>query len=447
MKKKVHFIGIGGIGMSAIARILNCRGYEVTGSDEKEGSIIRDMRNEGITCFIGHKKENLGDCDIVVYSSSIKEDNVELESARKCGIIVRHRAEMLAEIVGGKKNIAITGTHGKTTTTAVAALIFKKAGMEPLAAIGGEALNFSSNALCGTGDYFIIEADESDGSFLRFNPDFTVLLNIDREHFEYFGNMDNAIDVYKRFAENTKEGGTVFYNADDRYLPGLLKGYHGRKVSFGVLGDPEVKAIDVKQSGLTVSFRCILRGKVMPEEVVFPMPGRHNVTNALAAIAVACEAGIDFKMAKDALACYKGTKRRFEIKNTPDGIMLVEDYAHHPTEIKAVLRACGPLKKNRIVVFQPHRYSRTKDLFEEFINCFKLAEHLILTDIYAASEKAIRGISTKRLYREMKRNGMKNVEYMKKDAISRHLKDIAGKDDIVLILGAGDINDIIKELL
>lgn len=447
MKKKIHFIGIGGIGMSAIARILNCRGHEVTGSDEKDSSIIRDMQREGIRCFIGHKESNVGDCDIAVYSSCIKENNAELAKARRRGIAVMHRAEMLREVINGKKNIAITGTHGKTTTTALTALIFKEAGMEPQAAIGGEALNFHSNALCGKGDYFIIEADESDGSFLRFNPDFTVMLNIDREHLDYFGTLDNAINIYRRFAENTGEGGTVYYNADDRYISDLLKDYHGRKVSFGVLSDSDVKAADVEQRGLAVYFRCIIKGETMPGEIVFPMPGCHNATNALAAIAVAYDAGIDFKKIKDAIRSYKGTKRRFQIMNTSGGAMLVEDYAHHPTEIEAVLAACGPLKKNRIVVFQPHRYTRTKDLFREFVDCFKSAEHLILTDIYAASENAIKGVSTEELCRRMKQNGVKNVEYMKKDAISKRLKEMAGKDDIVLILGAGDINEITKELL
>ena len=447
MKTKIHLIGIGGIGMSAIARISNLQGHEVTGSDEKESLIIKKMREEGIKCYIGHSKKNLGDCGIVVYSSSIKEDNIELHSAHKKGLTVMHRAEMLSKMIDGKKSIAVTGTHGKTTTTAILALIFEKAGMKPTAAIGGEVLNFQSNALHGKGDYFIFEADESDGSFLKFYPDFMVLLNIDREHLDYFKNIDNAIDIYRRFIGNVKNNGIVYYNADDKNLKRLLSKYCKRCVSFGTIGHPEVRAVDIRQSGLTMYFRCIIKDKVMPGELTFSAAGHHNVTNALAAMAVAYDAGIDFKVIKDALACYKGTKRRFEIKNTSNGIMLVEDYAHHPTEIEAVLRACEPLKKDLIVVFQPHRYTRTKDLFEEFINCFKLAEHIILTDIYAASEKAIRGITAKRLFLEMKRSGIKNVEYIKKDAISNHIRDIAGKDDMVLILGAGDISDIARELL
>lgn len=446
-KNKIHFIGIGGIGMSAIARIANFQGHKVTGSDEKENSIIKDMRREGIKCYIGHSDRNLGDSNTVVYSSSINRDNVELSSARKKGLRVMHRAEMLSQLTNGKRTIAITGMHGKTTTSAVAALIFEKAGMKPTAAIGGEVLNFKSNALYGKGDYFILEADESDGSLLEFYPDSAVLLNVDREHLDYFKNIDNAIDIYRKFAGGIKKNGTVYYNADDKHLSHLFKKYRGRKVGFGTISYSQVRAVDISQSHLTMYFRCVIKNKAMPGELTFPMPGYHNITNVLAAIAVAHDAGIDFRVIKKALACYKGTKRRFQIQNTSTGVMLVEDYAHHPTEIEAVLRACEPLKKNRIVIFQPHRYTRTKDLFKEFINCFRPAERLILTDIYAASEKAIEGITTKRLFHEMKRSGIKNVEYVKKNAICRRVKDIAGKDDMILVLGAGDINDIARELL
>lgn len=446
MKNKIHFIGIGGIGMSAIARILNLQGHEVAGSDAKGSSIIKDMEAEGIKCFIGHNERNLGDCNTVVYSSSINEDNIELRIAHKKGLVVMHRAEMLSKMTEKKKSVAVTGTHGKTTTAAMLALIFEKAGMQPTATIGGEVMNFHSNVLYGNGDYFIFEADESDGSFLKFYPDIAILLNIDREHFDYFENMNNVIDAYRRFIGNVKKNGTVYYNADEENLGRILNTYRKRRVSFGTVGHPKVKAVDIRQSGLEMHFKCIINNEILPEKIGFSVPGRHNITNALAAVAVAHDAGIDFSVIRDALACYKGTKRRFEIKNTSSGIMLVEDYAHHPTEIEAVLRACQPLKKNLIVVFQPHRYTRTRDLFEEFVNCFRLAKHTILTDIYAASEKAIRGVTTKRLFLEMKRSGIKNVEYMKKNAISRRVMDLAGRDDMILVLGAGDINDVAKEL-
>lgn len=432
--------------MSAIARILNQEGYYITGSDEKENSIIRDMQAEGIRCYIGHSGKNLRDCNVVVYSSSISEDNAELRFARERHLQVMHRADMLSKMLEGKKSIAVTGTHGKTTTTAVLALIFEKAGLKPTAAIGGEVLNFESNTLHGKGDYFIFEADESDGSFLKFYPDIAVLLNIDREHFDYFGNINNAIGIYRRFIGNVKKDGVVYYNIDDENLAPLYNKYRKKKVSFGTVDRAKVKAIDIRQSGFDMYFKCAIDDKVVQEEFVFPVPGRHNVTNALAAIAVAYDAGIDFTVIKDALACYKGTKRRFEIKSSSSGVMVVEDYAHHPTEIEAVLRACQPLKKNPIVVFQPHRYTRTKDLFDEFINCFKLAKHTILTDIYAASEKSIGGVTTKRLFLEMKRSGIENVEYMKKDAVPRRVRDLAGDDDMVLVLGAGDINDVAKKL-
>ncbi|MDP3789117.1 MAG: UDP-N-acetylmuramate--L-alanine ligase, partial [Candidatus Omnitrophota bacterium] len=432
-KKKIHFIGIGGIGMSGIARILNLDGHEISGSDEKGSSIINEMREEGIKCFIGHKKENIGRCDTVVYSSAVDEKNSELSAARKKCIKVMHRADMLSTLLSAKKSIAITGSHGKTTTSALIALIFREAGMEPRAAIGGEVLNFGSNILCGKGDYFIIEADESDGSFLKFHPDCEVLLNIDHEHLDYFKDINNAVRVYGKFADNLSAKGIIYYNSDDKYLKKALRRCRRKIVTFGLKGDPDIKAFGIKQSGLAVTFRCSVRGKEMPGIVTFPKPGRHNVTNALAAIAVAGDAGIDFDAIRNSIKHYKGTKRRFEIKNTPPDIMVVEDYAHHPTEIEAVLDACEPLRRNLIVVFQPHRYTRTKDLFGDFLKCFKSADRLILTDIYAASEKAIEGVTTKRLCSEMRRNGNKNVEYVKKGAIAERVKGIAKKGDIILV--------------
>ncbi len=445
-KKKIHFIGIGGIGMSGIARILNLDGHQVSGSDEKGSSIINEMRKEGIKCFIGHKKENIGRCDIVVYSSAVDGKNSELSAARKKRIKVMHRADMLSKLLSAKRSIAITGSHGKTTTSAIIALIFREAGMEPRAAIGGEVLNFGSNILYGKGDYFIIEADESDGSFLKFNPDCEVLLNIDREHLDYFKDINNAVKIYGKFADNVRAKGTVYYNSDDKYLKKALRRCRRKIVTFGLKGDPDIKAFGIKQSGLAVTFRCSVRGKEMPGIVTFPKPGRHNITNALAAIAVASDAGIDFDAIRNSIRHYKGTKRRFEIKNTPPDIMVVEDYAHHPTEIEAVLDACEPLRRNLIVVFQPHRYTRTKDLFGDFLKCFKSADRLILTDIYAASEKAIEGVTTKRLCSEMRRNGNKNVEYVKKGAIAERVKGIAKKGDIILVLGAGDVNQVAAEL-
>jgi len=443
---KIHFIGIGGIGMSGIARILNLDGHRVSGSDAKESGIIREMRKEGIRCFIGHKEENIGDCDIVVYSSAIDGKNSELRAARKRRIKVMHRADILSNLVSEKTSIAITGSHGKTTTSALIALIFKEAGMDPRAAVGGEVLDFGSNILYGKGDYFITEADESDGSFLKFRPDNAVLLNIDREHLDYFKDIDNAVGIYKKFANNVKKKGTVYYNSDDDYLKKAMKNCRRNVVTFGMVDEADVKAFEIKSRGLTVSFRCSIKGKELPGVVTFPKPGRHNVTNALAAIAVAHDAGIDFKIIKNSLERYKGTKRRFEIKRTHADIMVVEDYAHHPTEIEAVLNACEPLKRDLIVVFQPHRYTRTKELFHDFLTCFKPASRLILTDIYAASEKAITGVTTERLCYEMRRGGNKNVEYIKKEAIAGRVRDIAKKGDIILVLGAGDVNEVAAQL-
>lgn len=445
-KKKIHFVGIGGIGMSGIARILNFAGHSVSGSDAKDSGIIKEMKAEGIKCFIGHKEENIGGCDIAVYSSAIDNDNSELKAARSKGVKIMHRADILAEMLAAKKSIAITGSHGKTTTSALTALVFKDAGLDPSAAIGGEVLNFGSNALYGRGDYFVAEADESDGSFLKFRPDAAVLLNIDKEHMDYFKNIRNAVRVYGKFTDNVKECGAVYYNSDDRYLKDALERYKGKRITFGLKGNPDIKAFDVREEALSVRFRCSVRGREMPGALTFPKPGRHNVVNVLAAITAAHDAGIGFETIKESIGRYRGTKRRFEIKDTPSEIMVVEDYAHHPAEIKAVLDSCRPLERNIIAVFQPHRYTRTKELFKDFLKCFARADRLILTDIYAASEKPIKGVNAERLCSEMKRRGGGNVEYLKKGAIINRIKDIVKKDDIILILGAGDVNEIASEL-
>jgi len=445
MKKRIHFIGIGGIGMSAIARILNSEGYAVSGSDRKNSNIIEEMIGEGIAVHIGHGKDNLGDCDAVVYSSSIGKDNSEFICARQKGIPVMHRSEMLSKMAEARRSIAVTGAHGKTTTTAILALIFEWAGKQPSAAVGGEVLNFQSNALSGTGVFFIFEADESDGSFLEFRPDVAVLLNIDREHFDYFKTIENAVSAYRSFTQNIKKGGRLYYNRDDKVLAEICGKSTVERSGFGLSEHARVRAVDIRLSGMNIFFTCVIDGKTLGE-VEFGFPGTHNVTNLLAAISVAHDAGIDFEVIRDALAQYKGTKRRFEIKNTRGDVMVVEDYAHHPTEIEAVIKACEPLSKGIVVIFQPHRYTRTKDLFEGFIRCFNGAKHVILADIYAAGERQLDGVSTERLFLEMKRRGIKNVEYMEKDKIAEGALRAVEPGGIILILGAGDINEVTKEL-
>jgi len=446
-EKTIHLIGIGGIGMSAIAKILLYRGYRVSGSDTTMNPLIAKMQDDGIKCFIGHRPLQLGCCNAVVYSSSIRNDNPELLEARRRGIPLIHRSQMLAKLSERKQCIAVTGAHGKTTTSAFLALIFDAAGKKPTAAVGGEMLNFQSNALCGEGEYFIIEADESDGSFLNYLPHKAVLLNIDREHFDYFGNMRNAMNAYRLFIDATaRNGGIIYYNSDDHRLKRLIEPYKNICVGFGITGKPNYKALCIEQHGLTVKFDCQIAGHAKRENFTIPMPGMHNVINALAAIAVSHQAGIELDVIKTALLSYEGTKRRFEIKETPYPFILVEDYAHHPAEIRAVLRACESLNKRRIVVFQPHRYTRTRDLFDVFISSFNKADHVIITDIYPACEDAIQGITAKNLCRAMKGQGIKNVEYQKKERIAEHILRIAGGSDIVLILGAGDISSVASEL-
>ncbi|MBN1872104.1 MAG: UDP-N-acetylmuramate--L-alanine ligase [Candidatus Omnitrophica bacterium] len=445
--KNIHFIGIGGIGMSAVARILKGDGVRVSGSDVRENGLMMVMRREGITCHVGHKESNLKDADIAVFSSSISKSNVELISAQDRGLIIKHRAEMLSYTTEGKNCIAVTGAHGKTTTTAMISLIFSVAGKDPTAAVGGEVVNFGSNILFGHGEDFILEADESDGSFLRYKVNRAVLLNIDREHMDYFKDIEGAVAAYGRFLdENVANGGKVYYNSDDARLKGIANKHKGDIMSFGLCDGSDIRAVRISQSGLKMSFKVQYKGRFLEEDFAVYFPGTHNVTNSLAAIAVALDEGIDTKTIQKALASYMGTKRRFEIKKTAGDFMLVEDYAHHPSEIKAVLEASKGLCNKMIVVFQPHRYTRTRDLLDDFAKCFKMSNHVILTDIYAASEESIDGVSAERLLQKMRQEGAENVEYINKKNIPGRIRDIAKKDDLVLVLGAGDINEITSKL-
>jgi len=446
-RQAVHFVGIGGIGMSGVARIMKSRGSRVTGSDIRESSVIRLLRKEGIKCFVGHSRENVPDCQTVVYSSSISRNNPELEAAGERGIALKHRSKALAELTTGKNCIAVTGAHGKTTTTALLAHVYRELGRDPEAAVGGEVINFGSNVLCGKGRDFILEADESDGSFLNYSPQFAILLNADREHTDYFKDLRMTLRLYKQFVKRTSPGGTVFFNYDDPSLRSLMASFKGRKLSFGRAQGADVRAGRIRQEGLKVIFECRLRQSQSLIEVELPMPGSHNVYNALAVIAVCNESGAAVRAAADSFASYKGTKRRFEIKETKNGFTLIEDYAHHPKEIEAVLKACEGLGRRLVVVFQPHRYSRTRDLLPGFVRSFDLSSHLILTDIYAASEKPIEGVSSALIFDGIKRRGRQNVEYIAKDRVPERLNAIVKREDIVLILGAGDINEISAEFV
>ncbi|MBI3399362.1 MAG: UDP-N-acetylmuramate--L-alanine ligase [Deltaproteobacteria bacterium] len=446
--KHIHFIGVGGSGMSGIAEVLFNLGYKVTGSDVKASDTTRRLEGLGINITIGHKSENINGSDVVVYSSAVKKDNSEIVFAKEKLIPVIPRAEMLAELMRMKYGIAIAGTHGKTTTTSMIATILGSHGMDPTVVIGGKLNSIGSNARLGKGEFLVAEADESDGSFLKLSPTIAVVTNIDREHMDHYKDMDEVKDTYLTFINKIPFYGCAILCLDHPNIQGLIPRVARRHITYGLTAQADFSSMDIETAEMKTSFDVWLRGKRMGR-VTVKVPGAHNVYNALAAIAVAMELDIGFEEARDSIANFSGVERRFHIKGVAHGITIVDDYGHHPVEIKATLKAAKDGWKQRVVaVFQPHRYSRTQDLFHEFLSAFNDADTLILADIYAAGEEKIVGISSEALYNSIKTYGHRDVVYIpdKKDILD-YVTKIARPGDMVITLGAGDIWQIGEEVL
>lgn len=445
---KIHFVGIGGIGMSGLARILFDLGYKISGSDKVDNFCINKLRERGIEVFVGHKKDNLKkEVGLVVYSSSIPQDNPELEKARSERIPIVHRSEILSFLMQSKIGIAIAGAHGKTTITGLIAHILKEAGLEATAVVGGWLKQYDTNAWLGKGDFFVAESDESDGSFLKLSPFYSVVNNIDFEHVDYYRNMKNIVEAYRKFIEKTRQVGCVFYCYDDFYLKEIMKGLNLRSISYGFDTHSDIYPENISLNADGVEFDCIYFGKKVGR-FRLQIPGRHNILNAQVAIALSRELNIEWEKIKKALYSYQGTRRRFEIRKS-EPIMIVDDYAHHPNEIKVTLETAQTFKKKRIiVVFQPHRYTRTFYLREKFVDAFYLADKLMITDIYSADEEPIEGVNGFMLCEEiLKKNKEKDILFLSKKEIVSHLLEIAKKDDLILMIGAGDITKITDELL
>jgi len=446
--QQIHFIGIGGIGMSGIAAILLKKGFKVSGSDLKDSNIINHLRRAGAKICIGHSAQNLKeDIDLVVYSSAIKEDNPEFKEAKKRHINIMHRAESLARLMQDKVVITVTGAHGKTTTTSLSSYLLLQAGLNPTVAIGGILRSAENNAMFGNGKYFVAEADESDGSFLYYKPDYSIITNIDYEHMDYYKDWSCLINTYKKFINNTKENGIVFCCGDDINLKERLKDYKNRHLLFGLTKDSDVYPKDIKFKDWETEFECVYKNKALGKFTLSLM-GLHNVSNSLAVIGLGMELGIELKVIKEALSTFKGSERRLQVKLDHDGILVVDDYAHHPTEIRAVLNAIKNLNNRRIVsIFQPHRYTRTKLLLDEFATCFDLSDYNIITDIYPASEEPIEGIHAKCIYEKVKQSGHKETHYVPKEEIIDYVCKILKPQDLVITLGAGDISKVCNDLV
>ncbi|MBI5599860.1 MAG: UDP-N-acetylmuramate--L-alanine ligase [Deltaproteobacteria bacterium] len=445
--KKIHFVGIGGSGMNGIAEVLLNMGYKVSGSDLKANDVTRRLASLGAAIYEGHKKENLNDADCVVYSSAVKMDNPEIIEARRRQIPIIPRAEMLAELMRMKYGIAVAGTHGKTTTTSMIASVLARAGFDPTVVTGGKLNSIGSNAVLGGGDFLVAEADESDGSFLKLSPTIAVATNIDREHMDHYRDMEEVKKAFLDFINKVPFYGCGVVCLDHPVIRELLPSIARRHITYGLSAQADVRASAISQNGVRTSFDVALAG-TSPGRLTINLPGRHNVLNALAAYAVGRELEIGVEAIREGLEEFKGVERRFQIKGSAGGIMVVDDYGHHPVEIQAVLRSIKDGWEKRVItVFQPHRYSRTADLFMEFIPAFNDADAVILTDVYAAGEERIAGADSRKLSLAIGEHGHKDVSYIPVlSDIPAHLEKILKPGDVVLTLGAGDVWKVADEI-
>lgn len=444
---KIHFIGIGGAGMSGIAEVLINLGYQVSGSDIRESKVTKHLVAQGATVYIGHATENISSCDVVVTSTAVNKDNVEVIAALEQRIPVIRRAEMLAELMRFRFGIAIAGTHGKTTTTSLLAVLMTEGGLDPTFVIGGLLNSAGTNAKLGESHYLVAEADESDASFLHLQPMIAVVTNIDEDHMStYGGDFQQVKDAFKSFLHQLPFYGLAVVCVDDENIRELAPLIGKPVMSYGIDVEADFQALDIQQEGLRTRFKLKRLGKDDLLAVTLNMPGKHNVLNALAAIAVASELGVSDESIATALNHFKGVGRRFqvngEIQLQGGNVLLVDDYAHHPREVIATIKAVreGWPDKRLVLAFQPHRYSRTRDLFEDFVDVLNETDVLVLLDVYAAGEQRISGSDGPALSQAIRQRGKLIPIFVKEiDQLANILVEVVLPGDIVMTLGAGDI--------
>jgi UDP-N-acetylmuramate--alanine ligase len=434
-----HFVGIGGAGMSGLAKIMLEKGKHVSGSDLVASANVKRLIEKGAEISIGHTAENIhSGMDSVVYSSAIPPSNEELCAAQELGLNVISRGELLARLMCESRGIAVVGAHGKTTTSSMISLMLAANGFDPTFIIGGEVNDMGSNAGLGTGEYLVAEADESDGSFLKLAPYGAVITNIDNDHLDYYKNLGIMKQAYQQYVNQILDGGFVVLCTDNEHVRGLDPG-GAEAITYGLTGDPVYKATDVDRQEFTTGVSVLQNGRSIGR-LVLSVPGMHNVLNALAAVAVGMRLGMSFEQCAGALKSFTGAQRRFQLVAQLDGIKIIDDYAHHPTEIRALLRASESLSCRRtIAVFQPHRYTRTQFLREEFGNAFQEADLVIVTDIYSAGEQPIAGVTADLIVQALKRNGKEVVFLNKLDEVVDYLKGTTRSGDLILTIGAGNV--------
>jgi UDP-N-acetylmuramate--alanine ligase len=446
----IHFIGIGGIGMSGIAELLLNLGYKVSGSDQKLSDLTKRLEGLGATIFSGHDPAHVQGADVVVISSAVSEENPELQAARKLPKVpVIRRAEMLAELMRLKYSVLVAGAHGKTTTTSMVSTVLARGGLDPTVVIGGRLNAWGTNAKLGTGEFMVAEADESDGTFLLLPPTIAVVTNIDLEHLDYYRDLEHIKETFLRFINKIPFYGQAILCLEDENIQAMLPHIEKRFVTYGFSSQADFQARNVTTSGLSSTYRVFHQGEDLGEMEI-PIPGRHNVLNSLAAVAVAHELEIDWPSVQAGLRDMTGVQRRFHIKGEAKGVLVLDDYGHHPTEIRAVLEtlaSCYP-DRRRIIAFQPHRYSRTQALMHQFARCFYHSDVLLLTEIYPASEKPIPGITGNRLAEEIGSHGHHDLHFCPTlDDMLEKLCSMVVPGDVVITLGAGSIWQVGESLL
>lgn len=437
----VHFIGIGGYGMSAIAKVMLEMGYRISGSDLAEQELTEKLIAKGARVFIGHEAQNVEGADLVVYSTALSKDNVEILAAEELNIPIIHRSQMLGRLMNTRKGVAVAGAHGKTTTSSMIALVMEETGMDPTYIIGGEIMNVGSNAKAGNGDYVVAEADESDGTFLQYHPTLALVNNIEADHLEnYNGDFENLRKAYAQFLSQVKEGGKAIVCKDDVFLREMIPDIQSKVVTYAIDSDADYRASDIRLGDRKVTFDVYYKDKPLGS-ISLSVPGKHNVYNALATLITCLEAGLTFEEVAKAIQKFCGAKRRFQVLGEVEDILVIDDYAHHPTEIQATISAAKATRKRIIAVFQPQRYTRTYYLFEQFSRSFTEADEVIITDIYSpAGEKQIEGVNSAKLVELIRLNSNPNVRYIPaRDEVLSYLIDHVQKGDLVLTMGAGDI--------
>jgi len=438
--KKVHFVGIGGIGMSGIAEILFSQGFIVSGSDKSLSEVTDRLQKIGITVYEGHSAENLKDADVLVYSSAVSLDNPEIKAAAARKIPIIKRSEMLAETMRMKYGIGIAGTHGKTTTTSMVGLTLTEGGIDPTIIVGGKLSSLGgTNARLGKGEFIVVEADEFDRTFLKLTPTIAALTTLESEHLDTYKDLDDIKTAFTEFANKVPFYGFVTLCLDEPALRDIMPQINKKIITYGLNTDANVTAVDITHNGFTSSFKVKYFGKILGE-ITLKIPGKHNIKNSLVAVVIANELGVDFKIIKKALESFSGVLRRFEVKYNKE-ILVIDDYAHHPTETEATLKAIRDGWNRRlIVVFQPHLYSRTRDFYQEFGKAFLNSDVFVCTDIYPARELPIEGITGDLIASTAKKFGHKDVNYIAdKKEVPGFLNKIKKDGDIIITMGAGDI--------